>query len=213
MVEKIERINDFYVPVNDKHIEDWKNKQKFFNEDNLKDVKGIIADRKINTALDIGAWCGLWSWHMKDIVQKIHVFEPNTTHIECAKLNLKNIDHIVYHQIAIGDTNTTVSMEYAEETHTQTYRIKDQTGDIPCRTIDSLNLSEIDLIKIDVEGYELHVLKGAEQTIKNAKPIIQIEYNGNTENFGSHKIEIHKFLTDLGMTRAIKNYPDCIYRF
>jgi len=209
----INKINGFYVPTNDKHIDAWKNKQKFFNEDNLTDIKKVINQKKIKTALDIGAWCGLWSWHMKNIAKTIHLFEPNLLHMECAKLNLENIDNIVYHSKAIGSKAGSVSMEYAEDTHTQTYRIKNNNGDIPCITIDSLELIDVDLIKIDVEGYELHVLKGAEKTIQTNKPIIQIEYNGNTENFGSPKIAIHDFLTNLGMTRAIKNYPDCIYKF
>ena len=39
-------------------------------------------------------------------------------------------------------------------------------------------VTKIDLIKIDTEGFELEVLKGAEKTIKKLKPTyIQIEYN------------------------------------
>ena len=38
--------------------------------------------------------------------------------------------------------------------------------------------SKIDLIKIDTEGFELEVLRGAEKTIKQLKPkYIQLEYN------------------------------------
>ena len=43
-------------------------------------------------------------------------------------------------------------------------------------TIDSLGLESVDVIKIDVEGYEMEVLKGAEQTLKNTK-FIMIELN------------------------------------
>ena len=41
--------------------------------------------------------------------------------------------------------------------------------------LDDLNIPPLDYIKIDCEGYELNVLKGAEQTIKKHKPIIVIE--------------------------------------
>lgn len=41
--------------------------------------------------------------------------------------------------------------------------------------IDSFNYQRLDLIKIDVEGMELEVLAGAEQTIKRCKPIMLIE--------------------------------------
>ena len=42
-------------------------------------------------------------------------------------------------------------------------------------TIDSLNLSRLDLIKIDVEGMELEVLQGAEATLGRFRPIIIVE--------------------------------------
>ena len=41
-----------------------------------------------------------------------------------------------------------------------------------------INLKRIDFIKIDTEGYELEVLKGAQNTIKKFKPnFIQLEFN------------------------------------
>lgn len=42
-------------------------------------------------------------------------------------------------------------------------------------TLDSLNLQNISMIKIDVENHENEVLEGAKQTILNNKPIIFIE--------------------------------------
>ena len=42
-------------------------------------------------------------------------------------------------------------------------------------TIDSLELTRVDFIKIDVEGMELEVLEGASQTISKTRPILMIE--------------------------------------
>ena len=42
-------------------------------------------------------------------------------------------------------------------------------------TLDSFNLKNISFIKIDVEGYELNLLKGAFNTIEKNKPLIFIE--------------------------------------
>lgn len=50
-----------------------------------------------------------------------------------------------------------------------------RTQKVPLISIDSLGLSRIDYIKIDCEGMELEVLNGALQSIKHAKPILQIE--------------------------------------
>ena len=47
---------------------------------------------------------------------------------------------------------------------------------VPVITIDSLNLPRVDLMKIDVEGMELEVLEGAQETIMRCKPILIVEH-------------------------------------
>ena len=47
---------------------------------------------------------------------------------------------------------------------------------VECQKLDNFNFSnKISFIKIDVEGHEMEVIKGAEKTIKNNKPILLVE--------------------------------------
>jgi len=56
-----------------------------------------------------------------------------------------------------------------------------------------------DIIKIDVEGAELFVLKGGEKTIRENGPALFVEYaNMNTEQFGYKREEIWEYLEALG---------------
>ena len=50
-----------------------------------------------------------------------------------------------------------------------------ETIRVPLRTLDSYNLSNIGFIKIDVEGHELDVLRGAEVTLRRDQPNLLIE--------------------------------------
>ena len=50
-----------------------------------------------------------------------------------------------------------------------------QRVSVPQTTLDSYNFTDVDIIKIDVEGYELQVLEGAVATIAQNRPIVQIE--------------------------------------
>jgi FkbM family methyltransferase len=50
------------------------------------------------------------------------------------------------------------------------------TGEIPCITLDSLNLARVDLIKIDVEGMEMDVLAGSRSLIQTHRPAMVVEY-------------------------------------
>jgi FkbM family methyltransferase len=64
---------------------------------------------------------------------------------------------------------------------------------VNCITIDSFSKKNIDILKIDVEGSELNVLKGAKKNLKNTKVIlIEILNHGSIKNYS--KISIFKFL-------------------
>jgi hypothetical protein len=77
-------------------------------------------------------------------------------------------------------------------------------GDIPLKTLDSFGFEEVDFIKIDVEGYELSVVKGAKETLLREKPFMVIEQKGNDQKFfGGQRHEASNWLKSLGM-RDIK---------
>ena len=86
-------------------------------------------------------------------------------------------------------------------------------GDIAINTLDSYNFSDVDAVKIDVEGYEISVLNGAKQTITTQKPLLQIEGNSAGKRYGVHKKQILELLTSWGMTRIEKKWPDQVWAF
>ena len=77
-------------------------------------------------------------------------------------------------------------------------------------TLDSLEVDKVDMIKIDVEGYEMEVLKGAEKMLQSVK-FLMIELNNNTKNYGSSNIEIEKHLESLGFKVLLNHWPDTVF--
>jgi len=65
-------------------------------------------------------------------------------------------------------------------------------GNIPLKTLDSFDFSDIDMIKIDVEGFEEEILAGALKTIEKNKPVLVIEQ------------QKHEYKNDREETPAIK---------
>ena len=53
------------------------------------------------------------------------------------------------------------------------------TQQVTTRTLDSYSFTDVDFVKIDVEGYEWFVLKGGEQTIMRERPLLQLEIVAN----------------------------------
>ena len=97
----------------------------------------------------------------------------------------------------------------SEDNFTQSKRVVGE-GKIQMVTVDSLNLEHVDLIKIDVEGYEMEVLKGAAKTLENVR-FLMIELNNNTKKYGSSNIEVEQHITSLGYKLLMDHWPDKVY--
>jgi FkbM family methyltransferase len=80
---------------------------------------------------------------------------------------------------------------------------------VPMNTLDNLmpEFKKIDLIKIDVEGAELSVLKGAERIIRNNKPYILFEFGlGAADFYETTPQQIFDYLTDCGLVLSTLEY-------
>lgn len=150
------------------------------------------------TILDIGSHCGTHSIAYANLrpAANIIAFEPQSKIREVLELNIKqnNIKNISVNPNACGhkqcslnlafdftsdgydksitvDYNSSVGMNYGGIGLTN-----DPRGEsVSVVTVDSLNLSDIIFIKIDVEGAEKMAVLGAKDTIKRCKPVMLIE--------------------------------------
>ena len=75
--------------------------------------------------------------------------------------------------------------------------------------MDSYQLEQIDFIKIDVDGYEDLLLQGAEETIANNSPVINIEMK-QTKRPDVVKVS-RKILHDLGYNMRIRTRSDEVW--
>jgi len=204
---KIEQVNGIWVPSNDIHIEDWRSGKPFTqNKCLLKFIDYCQAEnKKFNHILDIGAWVGTWSLAMNKFCGRVVAFEPDNVHYACLVKNVP--DNVETHQLAIGSEKKMISL--SNDDFTQSKRVIGE-GSIPMITIDSLELDDVDVIKIDVEGYEMEVLKGAEDTLQNVQ-YVMIELNNNTKKYGSSNGKIEQYLKSLGFKSLIKQWPDQVF--
>ena len=203
----IEKINDFWVPSNDIHIEDWKAGKPFTQNKCLNRFLEYLRTTKqhMNTVIDVGAWCGTWSKAIEPFAKKVIAFEPDSVHFECLQRNcVVNCDARME---AVGSELKQISL--TEDNFTQAKRI-DKQGNINMTTLDKLQIKDVDMIKIDVEGYEMEVLKGAEQTLNSVK-YLMIELNNNTKKYGSSNLEIEKHIGGLGYQTRISHWPDKVF--
>tara|TARA_Y100000592_G_C5327056_1_gene247665 strand:+ start:48 stop:623 length:576 start_codon:yes stop_codon:yes gene_type:complete len=174
-------------------------------------ISEYVKGKKLRTIIDVGAWWGPWSLHWQPHADKLEIFEPNQKILPMLEHNISRYDNCTLHKTALGDKKGTVSMEYA--THSGTNHVTESQGDIEMRTLDSYNFNNVDVIKIDVEGYELSVLNGGKQTITQKMPLLQIEMNKAGKRYGIHKKQVADLLESWGMTRIAKIWPDQVWAF
>ena len=167
-----------------------------------------------NHVVDVGGNVGKWASHFAPKYKKVTVFQPAHYHIECFKLNCSKFNNIELHEYGLSNQPSKGKLDVYIEGHLGSTRILDDNdGDIQMKTMDSLNFAHIDVLKIDVEGRELHVLEGAEQTLKKLSPIVVIERCVlNSSAFGYDKKATHDLLTSYGYKRIFKLTRDCIYK-
>lgn len=126
--------------------------------------------------IDIGGNVGLWSCELVDHFENVVIFEPVEEFIDCLKKNISKENFQVF-QMALGREESLINMiidrNNSGHSHIDTDTIG--SGTIPLKKLDSFNFKNIDLIKIDVEGFEEEILLGAEHTIKENLPVLVVE--------------------------------------
>lgn len=160
--------------------------------------------RSTDTFFDIGANVGVYTILASAEIgaQSISV-EPIPATFDILRKNilLNKIEHkVLALQIGIGSSinrlNFTTSLD--TENHIALSHEQDSLA-IEVKTIDSIVAQIPSLIKIDVEGYETEVLRGATHTLANpALKAIIIELNGSGKKYGYQDEWIHEQLWALG---------------
>jgi FkbM family methyltransferase len=146
-----------------------------------------LCDRHA-VAMDIGANIGLTSLALSSLCGDgaVIAIEPVPYTFELLNKNLGDagVTNATSFNLAVGAGEGSVSMYVNERNLATSFVVDIDTGsgqDIPMTSLDllvqKLGLERLDFIKIDVEGCELEVLKGAENALKRFKPIVMLEMN------------------------------------
>jgi FkbM family methyltransferase len=78
---------------------------------------------------------------------------------------------------------------------------EEQCRKVSLVTIDSLNLTRVDFIKLDIEGMELEALEGAKKTIATTKPIMLIEhFKAGKESLDNYLANFDYYIFDVGIS-------------
>jgi FkbM family methyltransferase len=169
-----------------------------FEEDELLFIKKFL--RESDYFLDVGANIGFYSLHAAQIVGlegKVFAFEPTpktfSRLLENVRIN-KFENTISCHNIGLSENKGILKLNVSTDGHdawntfaSPTYDYFTNQIDIPVNTLDdvlisnNIDVKKISLIKVDVEGWEVFVFRGAENFLKaEDSPALLVEF---TEEF------------------------------
>ena len=165
------------------YLEDAGNGQQAQRDASLKYVK------QWRVCLDIGSNIGQWTRPLAKRFQSVVCFEPNPNFRECFEKNIQEKNVLLW---PYGLSNK----EHKAKQDFNSTVLHEEDGDIDCRTLDSFGLTNIDFVKIDVDGFEIPLLNGARETLSKNDPVINIEMKRDKRTDVVVKCE--SILKDLG---------------
>lgn len=153
----------------------------------------------VRHAVDVGANVGLWSRLMVMDFERVTAIEPIAKHRACFE---RNVSGAALLPVALGSQPGTARIS-VPPAHVASAYVSDEGEAVDVVTLDSLDLDEVDFLKIDIEGFEYEAIVGGEWTIRDSRPVIVIEQKpGNAERYGRGQWDAVNLLKQWGFREA-----------
>lgn len=173
--------------------------------------------RSFRRCIEQGSHIGLWTAHLQKRFDCVECFEPVARLRECWMRNVEMNERVRLYPLALGKEPGRVAMVSNLYASGDSYLAEATTKrniaghvavaadlDVERRTIDSFEFIDVDLIKLDAEGYEELIARGAEQTIRQWRPTIVIEQKRDmARKFGLEPQGGVEYLKSLGYRVAV----------
>jgi FkbM family methyltransferase len=160
--------------------------------------------------LDVGANRGVYTYRLAQLCHRVIAFEPQPDCIEV--ISAWSPPHVEVQQVALSDRNGVlpfyVPIEHGRLVTTRA-SVNRPEGlyreiEVPIRRLDDYGFADVRFIKIDVEGHELAVLRGAERTLTTCLPnlLVEVDYRNH---------EPSAWQTLLNLLRGYGYAPHCVH--
>ena len=132
-----------------------------------------------DTIIDCGANVGelIFSFQQNNIAINYIAFEPEPNSFNSLTNNIKQFENSINHNIALSDTEGVVDffIDSLGGNSSLEYFGNDEKVTIQTKSLDAYNFKNIKLLKLEAEGHEEEVLKGALKSLQHIE-YISVDY-------------------------------------
>ncbi|MBL8173315.1 MAG: FkbM family methyltransferase [Bryobacterales bacterium] len=178
------------------------------------ETRRVVADilKPGAVMFDVGAYVGQFSLVASRVAPEIRIFafEPTPQVFAQMQRNIRRngCKNTTCIQAALSDSPGTAKLFYYPQSHDQNSLKALDPGarsvEVRVETVDSViaqqRLNRLDLLKIDTEGNELAVLRGATTTLATLRPRLIVEISRHQRTYGYSGREIAQLLQSKGYT-------------
>lgn len=186
-------------------------------------------DFKINKVVEVGVWTAS-SCRSKEFIHnhyEVELFEPHPKAFETLQLEYSKFSNVKLHNIAIGDKEENIEfVDYGEGSFISSLKNPPVKQDDPmglwnnenfdkshsrfiakCDTFEKYDSGDIDLLLLDMEGFEWSVLS----KLKSRPKIISVETHSENRSSNPNLDKIHIWMNNNTYKTLFKNTSDTFF--
>lgn len=171
----LERVGGMLVPAGDVYFVPRLQAGLLVESETLDAAMAHVRDRRC--AVDVGAHIGCWTVELAARFGRVVAFEPHPENFAALTQNVARHDNVRLLPLALAERSTTAAMSHEGRINSGEWHLSDggEGPVVPVAPLDAMALRDVDLLKLDVEGFETMVLQGGEMTIRACRPVVILE--------------------------------------
>src|SRR5262245_41511690 len=159
-----------------------------FEPDMVALFRSLVSEKDI--VFDVGANIGCTALLFGGLSSKVYAFEPSRTTFAFLERNISRsgLKNVSAQNVGLGAESGSVPLTFYPTNRSGGF-VSNHTRATAGHTVEKveirpldemfarLNVPRVDFIKIDVEGFEGHVIRGAARTLRACQPTVVLELN------------------------------------
>jgi len=173
----------------------------------------MVPQRRV--AVQAGGNLGVWPKRLSQRFETVYTFEPSPELFPTMVHNASE-RNVFRYQAALGAAPALIGLsshrrddsgrpDHAGLTHVS------GAGPVPVLRLDAFAFPVVDLLCLDLEGFEMMALIGADETIRRCRPVLAVEVNKNAAFMGLTEAGLRQEIADLGYVQTARLGSDDVW--